>query len=348
MPIDNCLLEIKSISQHYSKDNVIDGMSLCLKKGEIGCLLGPSGCGKTTILRCIAGFENITDGHIRIDGDVISSSTYHKPVEHRNIGMVFQDYALFPHLNIKDNIAFGLKNKNNEEIKERIEEVLTLVDLNDFQNMFPHEISGGQQQRVALARALAPKPQLLLLDEPFSNLDISLRERLCMELRDILKKEGMTALLITHDQNEAFMIADVVGVMDSGQVKQWDSPYNIYHEPINRHIAEFIGDGAFISGTVIDNSRVKTEAGIIRGKVEHGTIIGDKLQILLRPDDVVHNDNSSLQAKIIKKSFRGAQILYNLELSNGEEILSLAPSHHNHDIGDFFGYQIECDHIIAF
>ena len=230
--MNTLLLEVAKIRQSYSKKTVVNNLSFGLNKGVIGCLLGPSGCGKTTVLRCIAGFEPIGEGEILLNGVRVSSSGFLLQPEQRHIGMVFQDYALFPHLTVISNVIFGLHYMSRTERSERAAEMLEIVGLKDVANSYPHELSGGQQQRVALARALAPKPDLLLLDEPFSNLDVNLRERLSLEVREILKSQGTTAILVTHDQNEAFAIADEIGVMQHGEIIQWDSAYNLYHRPV--------------------------------------------------------------------------------------------------------------------
>ena len=219
---------------------VVTELNLGLKKGHIGCLLGASGCGKTTILRAIAGFEPLRDGHIRLGDDVLSTPQQQTEPQDRQVGMMFQDYALFPHLDVERNIGFGLRRWDKSLRRQRIDEMLAVVGLEDARHRFPHELSGGQQQRVALARALAPEPKLLLLDEPFSNLDVDTRERLAFEVRDILKKTGHTALLVTHNQAEAFAIADRIGVMSNGSLLQWDTPYALHQRPATPFVADFI------------------------------------------------------------------------------------------------------------
>lgn len=238
------LLEIDRLSLAYDTPAglkpVVQDLTLGLPTGHIGCLLGESGCGKTTVLRAIAGFEPVRAGRILLDGAIISSATEQVPPELRRVGMMFQDYALFPHLSVALNVAFGLRKLPRAERARRVEEMLELVGLAHAANSYPHEISGGQQQRVALARALAPSPDLLLLDEPFSNLDVDTRERLAFEVRDILKTTGHTAILVTHNQAEAFAIADRIGVMAKGSIAQWDTPYNLHHHPANDFVRDFI------------------------------------------------------------------------------------------------------------
>lgn len=226
---------------------VVQDLNLELDQGHIGCLLGSSGCGKTTVLRAIAGFEPLRSGSILLGDQCISTTTCSVEPERRNVGMMFQDYALFPHLTVAKNVGFGLRKLDKKTRRERVDELLELVGLIDFANRYPHEMSGGQQQRVALARALAPKPDLLLLDEPFSNLDVDTRERLAFEVREILQKTGLTAILVTHNQAEAFAIADRIGVMREGEIVQWDTAYGLHHNPVNEFVADFIRREALLN-----------------------------------------------------------------------------------------------------
>jgi iron(III) transport system ATP-binding protein len=326
----------------------VNGLSLRLAKGSIGCLLGPSGCGKTTALRAIAGFEPVDAGTIRAHGRVLSKPGFTESPEQRRIGMVFQDYALFPHLNVRDNIAFGLHRMAGAARDKRAREMLDAVGLAEYEHQFPHQLSGGQQQRVALARALAPEPELVLLDEPFSSLDVELRERLSAEVRTLLKNLNATALLVTHDQQEAFSVADLIGVMREGRLEQWDSPYELYHRPATRFVADFVGQGVFVRGEVIDLQTVRTEIGIIRANGHAHLNPGQPVDLLLRPDDVIHDDASELRAEVRQRAFRGAEFLYTLKMPSGTELLSLVPSHHNHSIGEHIGIRIEPDHVVAF
>ncbi|HOP91570.1 MAG TPA: ABC transporter ATP-binding protein, partial [Ottowia sp.] len=229
-------LQIDQVEVRYpgAARAAVQGASLGLRAGDIGVLIGPSGCGKTTLLRAVAGLEHVSSGEIRLASELVSSARVDVPPEQRRIGMVFQDYALFPHLDVARNVGFGLRHLNAADRASRVAQVLALVDLAGSEQRFPHELSGGQQQRVALARAMAPAPRLLLLDEPFSNLDVDLRERLAHELRGILKKAGATALFVTHDQLEAFAIGDQIGVMHDGRLHQWDDAYSLYHRPATR------------------------------------------------------------------------------------------------------------------
>ena len=349
------LLEVDRVSHAYGKQVVVRDLSFSLAQGEIACLLGSSGCGKTTMLRLIAGFEMPATGSIRLNGATIAGEKINMPAEARRIGMVFQDYALFPHLSIADNIGFGLHEKSAQARRQRIEELLDLIGLANRGGRYPHELSGGQQQRVALARALAPQPHLLLLDEPFSNLDVELRERLSLEIREILKRAGMAAILVTHDQNEAFVMADMVGIMREGRIEQWDTPYNLYHRPATRHVADFIGQGVFLPGEVMSRQVVEVELGRLDSDVPMDCASscaecqrGCRLDVLLRPDDVIHDDASEVKAEVVGKAFRGAEFLYTLRLPSGAQVLSLVPSHHNHAIGEKIGIRLDVDHVVTF
>jgi len=350
-------LELDGVTRRFGERKAVDELSLGLPRGSIGCLLGPSGCGKTTALRCVAGFEPVDAGVIRAHGRVLSTPQIHTPPEDREIGMVFQDYALFPHLTVLENVAFGLHKRARAARLRRAEEILATVGLAEYRTHHPHQLSGGQQQRVALARALAPEPAIVLLDEPFSSLDIELRERLGDEVRGLLKSQNTTALLVTHDQQEAFAVADIVGVMRAGRLEQWDSPYQLYHRPRTRFVADFIGQGVFIAGEVVAPLTYQTELGLLRaccanghgGSSGHGEVKrGAKVELLLRPDDVIHDDASTLRARVCQRAFRGAAFLYTLRLDSGTHVLSLVPSHHDHAVGEHIGIRIEPDHVVAF
>ncbi len=340
------LLEIDHVSHRYGANVVVRDISFALERGTIGCLLGPSGCGKTTLLRGIAGFEPVSSGSIRLGGQTVSSLSINVPPELRRVGMVFQDYALFPHLTCGRNVGFGLRHLPRAERKRRVAEMLELVGLSRAENIYPSELSGGQQQRVALARALAPSPELLLLDEPFSNLDVELRERLCGEVRDILKRSNSTAVIVTHDHHEAFAIADEIGIIAEGVLQQWSTPYDLYHEPANRFVADFVGQGTLLPGSILSPIRLEVELGILDGVYEYAP--GTAVDVLLRPDDIVHDDDSPRVAEVVAKAFRGADFLYTLRLPSGKEVLSLVPSHHDHPIGSMIGIRLRVDHVIVF
>ncbi|HVK95182.1 MAG TPA: ABC transporter ATP-binding protein [Noviherbaspirillum sp.] len=351
-------LQVDSIRVGYAHgrhiQEIVHGLSFALARGEIGCLLGPSGCGKTTVLRAIAGFESLLDGRITLGGRELSHKSYTAPPESRQVGVVFQDYALFPHLSVWDNIGFGLRKLTLTERKARVDKLLSMVGLTSHARQFPHELSGGQQQRVALARALAPQPDLLLLDEPFSNLDVDLRERLALEVRAILKELNTTAVLVTHDQHEAFAIADHIGVMQDGAILQWDRAYDLYHRPCNRFVADFIGQGVFTPGVIDRESQVvNIELGSLPlwqgvGTCSTADKDGAQVDVLLRADDVIHDDASPLQAEVVRKAFRGAEFLYTLKLPSGQKLLALVPSHHDHATGEKIGIRLGADHVVTF
>jgi len=340
------LLSLRDIVCGFHEHKVVQNLHLHLNVGDIGCLLGPSGCGKTTTLRAIAGFEPVLEGEIQLADEVISRAGFTLAPEKRRIGMVFQDYALFPHLSVAENIAFGIR-KHPE--RERITaELLDMVKLAHLGKRYPHELSGGQQQRVALARALAPEPRLLLLDEPFSNLDGELRRRLSHEVRDILKARGTSAILVTHDQEEAFAVSDHVGVFHEGRLQQWDTPYNLYHEPLTPFVASFIGQGYFIRGQLIAPDSVQTELGMIRGNRAYTWPTGSAVDVLLRPDDIVYAPDSTQKAVIVGKTFLGAATLYRLQLPTGSQLESIFPSHADHLPGEEVGIRVAADHLVAF
>jgi len=349
-------LEVSQLDVRYAgrAQAAVQGVSLSLNAGDIGVLIGPSGCGKTTLLRAVAGLEPVAGGQIRLTQKVVSSATVSVPPEERRIGMVFQDYALFPHLSVGRNVAFGIHRLSKTDQAARVAEVLELVGLAGSENRFPHELSGGQQQRVALARALAPRPQLMLLDEPFSNLDVDLRERLAHEVRGILKAAGATALFVTHDQLEAFAIGDVIGVMHEGQLHQWDDAYTLYHRPATRFVADFIGHGVFAPATLVqrgDNVIAQTPLGELTDLEEcplPGSYAGGECDVLLRADDVVHDDAAPVQAQILRKSFRGSEFLYTLRLASGHTVLAHVPSHHDHALGEWIGIRAQVDHVVTF
>jgi len=341
-------LEVENLQAGYDDLRVLNEVSFSLQPGQIGCMLGPSGCGKTTVLRAIAGFEPAWNGRILIDDIEVSSRQRNLPPEQRNIGMVFQDFALFPHLRVEDNVRFGLRGMPRREQQSRIQEMLAMVGMLAYARAYPHQLSGGQQQRIALARALAPAPGILLLDEPFSNMDVDLREQLAREVRNILKQENNTAILVTHDQHEAFAMADQICVMNEGSILQQGSGYDLYHRPANRFVADFIGQGVIIPATVEGPTTVKTDLGLIRGRQKIDAESGTIVDVLIRPDDIVHDDESTESAIVVEKAFRGADFLYFLRLDSGIEVMCLAPSHHNHKINERIGIRLNVDHLVTY
>jgi iron(III) transport system ATP-binding protein len=334
----------------------VDSVSLRLRAGEIGVLIGPSGCGKTSLLRAIAGLERLAQGRIAIRGEPLADAArgLHTAPEARRIGMVFQDYALFPHLSVARNVAFGIAGLPRAAREKRVREVLDLVGLADAAERAPHQLSGGQQQRVALARALAPEPRLLLLDEPFSSLDIDLRERLAQELRAILNASATTALFVSHDQLEAFAVGDKIGVMRNGRLLQWDDAYTLYHRPACRFVASFIGHGVFTPAQIVASAAgpvVRTALGDLVDAAEcplPEAYPGGLCDVLLRADDIVHDDTAPVLACIERKAFRGAEFLYTLRLPSGECLQAQVPSHHDHHLGEWIGIRPEVDHVVTF
>jgi len=341
------ILDIKNLRHSYGEHEVVKGLSLGLAEKSIGCLLGESGCGKTTVLRAIAGFEKIAGGKIYIDGRPVSTPAKTLEPHERGVGMVFQDYALFPHLTVEQNIAFGISKLKNGQKRQRIGEVLDLVGLASSKGKYPHELSGGQQQRVAIARALAPRPALLLLDEPFSNLDVTLRERLSIEVREIIKAYGATALLVTHNQAEAFSFADEVGVMREGVLEQWAKPFDLYHEPSTKYVAKFVGEGSFIKGVKNSEGNIDSILGTME---QHGHLASkaDEVALLIRPEDVIHEEGSPTKGKILSRTFRGSSLLYKLALENGETVEALVPSRCIHELGEEIGIRASVEHTITF
>ncbi len=326
----------------------MDHVSFTLKQGEIGCLLGPSGSGKTTLLRAIAGFLPICHGSVSMRGEIVDDCSSCVSPDKRRIGMMFQDLALFPHLTVSENIAFGIRRQGRKKVQDRVDELLSIVNLQELKTSYPHQLSGGQQQRVALMRAMAPRPDLILLDEPFSSQDTELRVQLVQEVRDILNKDNVTALLVTHDQHEAFAIADIIGVLNRGRLAQWDTAYNLYHTPADRFVADFVGEGVFVCGNILDEKTVQTELGNVTGELATELPRGTQIDLLVRPDDIIHDDYSTFRGTVLKKSFRGAGHLYTLRMPGGTNVMCLAPSHHDHQIGENIGVRLRLDHLVAF
>lgn len=350
-------LELIDLSVAIGDRTIVEALDMELESGQIGCLLGPSGCGKTTLLRGIAGFETTTRGEVRLEGICVSRPGYAMPVEARQVGMVFQDFALFPHLSVRDNIGFGLSatamgssaRRMRERAKQRVEEVASLLDILALLDEYPHRLSGGQQQRVAVARAIAPRPHILLLDEPFASLDVELRESIARDIRKVLKEEGITTILVTHNQFEAFAMADEIGVMRNGRLLQWDTASNLYHRPVSPSVADFVGEGRFIPGKAIDQRRIQTELGIASARQPHNAAPDSPVSVLVRPDDVQCDiGETSVVSRVVERAFRGASYLYTLELPSGHHVLCLAAGHQDYEIGEQVGLALVVDGLIAF
>lgn len=354
MPLDaDRSLDVQAVSVAYTKEtNIVSNASFHLKAGQPAALLGPSGCGKTTLLRAIAGLEPLTSGTISLFGKTLSSVHSKVLPEHRETGMVFQDFALFPHLNVAENIGFGISKAKNKD--KRVEELLALVELTGLQHRYPRELSGGQQQRVALARALAPAPKLILLDEPFSSLDIRLRRQLAAEVKTILAKAGVTALLVTHDHEEAFAFAEYIGVVNQGCIEQWDTPWNLYHLPKTPFVASFVGKGQLINGIVNDKGQISTGLGNLTAEEKVGGATSGNVKVLIRPDDLIIDEHGPLKGKVVNTNFSGPNIRYEVSVL-GEAGLTLetplecqAPSHALYEIGDILPLRLNVPHVVAY
>ena len=321
------LLTLEHVTKRFEAGGApaVDDLSLAVERGRILALLGPSGCGKTTTLRLIAGFETPDAGRITIAGRIVADARdgAHVEPEARGVGIVFQDYALFPHLTVGENVAFGLPRAAREARQERVGQILDLVGLAELTDRYPHELSGGQQQRVAVARALAPAPAVILLDEPFSNLDADLRSQMRDEVEKILRSTGTTAVFVTHDQEEAFTIADQVGVLDRGRLEQLGPPETIYHHPATPFVAEFVGAADFLPG-IVTSAGIVTEIGVFGNVEPHEP--GEKVRVMIRPDDVTFVPDPQGEAVILRRSFRGSENLYSLGLPSGHRVHSSQPS----------------------
>ncbi|MFW6068144.1 MAG: ABC transporter ATP-binding protein [Chloroflexota bacterium] len=311
------MVRCHQLTKSFGDALVVDEVSFTVPTGQILALLGPSGCGKTTTLRLIAGFERLDNGWVEIAGKTVADEQTHMAPEKRRVGMVFQDYAIFPHLSVAENIAFGLNRA--PDAAERTEAMLDLVGLLGIGEQMPHELSGGQQQRVALARALALEPAVLLLDEPFSNLDTSLRTQVRAEVRELLKRTWATAIFVTHDQEEAMFIGDRVAVMNKGRIEQIGVPEDVFHRPATRFVAEFMGDSDFIEGQVVDGG-VETALGAIRQNV--GLPSGTRVDVLVRPDDVTIVASGEGNARVRARQFVGIANVYHLVLDDGSTVRS--------------------------
>ena len=344
-------LTLEGIAQRVGAATHLYALDLTLVPRAVTVLLGATQAGKTTLKRVMAGLDAPSAGRVVADGRDVTGM----PVRERNVAMVYQQFINYPSMTVFDNIASPLKLRREQGIEARVQELAAKLHIEPFLKRLPAELSGGQQQRVALARALAPQPRLLLLDEPFSNLDVELREQLAGDVRSILKASGTAAVFVTHDQNEAFAMADQVAVMHGGRIEQLASAWELYHRPNSRFVADFIGQGVFVTGRLLDSQRLQLEIGEVASPVpirfaDSGAACatGSALQVLLRPDDVLHDDASPVRARVVHKAFRGPQILYTLALDGGDRVLAMVPSHHNHALNEPIGIRLEMDHVIAF
>ncbi len=341
------LIELSHVSLTYpnAAAPALYDLSLDVAEGATLSILGPSGCGKTTVLRAIAGFEHPQAGEIRIAGRLVCNGKHCVPPEERGVGMVFQDYALFPHLTVAQNVAFGLRRLEPQAAARMVATTLDLVGLTDLKDRYPHELSGGQQQRVAIARALAPKPVVLLLDEPFSNLDPDMRGQMREEVQEILRRTGITAVLVTHDHDEAFAMADRIAVLNSGRLEQVDNPESIYHTPSTPFVANFVGQADFLLGRV-ENGKIQTEAGVFDNVAGHPS--GTAVEIMIRPDDVHITPAAPGTAQIAGRQFRGSENLYTVLLPSGQHLHSSETSTTVYPIGTSVDLKIAATHIVTF
>jgi iron(III) transport system ATP-binding protein len=323
----------------------VSDISFSVQHGEVLCLLGPSGCGKTTILRAIAGFERIIGGTITLSGNLVSSPYLLVPTEQRHVGMVFQDYALFPHLRVSHNVAFGLRHVPRAQRRAVVADLLKLTGLTGLERRYPHELSGGQQQRVALARALATQPVLLLLDEPFSNLDPDMASRMRQDLHDLLRRTKTTAILVTHDHDEAFAMADRIAVLNHGRLEQVDAPETIYHMPSTPFVADFVGQADFLPGVVIQE-RVSTEIGEFPN-VER-LPDGARIIVMIRPDDLHILPDKAGSAHVVARQFKGSENLYTLQLPSGQILHSSEASMKIYPVGTAVSLQVVAGHTVLF
>ncbi|MFB6070219.1 MAG: ABC transporter ATP-binding protein [Halanaeroarchaeum sp.] len=348
--VDQSVLRLDGVSKEFGDEIAVRDVSLAVTDGELLTLLGPSGCGKTTTLRLLAGLETPTKGTIEIDGDAVATPDSVVPPEERSIGMVFQDFALFPHLTVAENVAFGLTEVDEETERRRVRELLDLVGLTGMESRTPDQLSGGQGQRVALARSLAPEPEILLLDEPFSNLDVRLRVEMREEVRRILKEAGVTAISVTHDQEEALTISDRVGVMHDGELSQIGDPGSVFQRPESRFVASFLGQAGFLSGAVVGDV-VQTVIGEIDRSVLEGlddAYVGADVDVLVRPDDLrIRDPADEGLGEIVRRQYTGPSFIYHVELDNGDEVRCL----HNHDdvfeVGERVDVDLVADHGLA-
>jgi len=340
------ILELRSVSCAYDPSRpAIKDISFSIREGEILCLLGPSGCGKTTVLRAIAGFEPVRSGQIFLSDRLVSSSTETVPTEERRVGMVFQEYALFPHLRVADNIAFGLHHLRRAEQTCRVQEMLRLTGLEGLERRYPHELSGGQQQRVALSRALVQNPVLLLLDEPFSNLDPDMASRMRQDLHSLLRRTKTTTILVTHDHEEAFAMADRIAVLNRGEIEQLEAPELIYHLPATRFVADFVGQADFVTGEV-RQGLAHTELGEFPNTI--GSDEGSHVMVMIRPDDIHLVPNKSADSRIVARQFRGSENLYTVQLPSGQVVHSSESSTSVYHEGTAVELRVSATHTVLF
>ncbi len=332
-------LNVNNVTIRFADYKVIQHVNFELKAGRIGCLLGPSGCGKTTMLRAIAGFQSVNEGSITLGERLVADSGFTMPPQSRRVGMVFQDFALYPHLTVEKNVAFGLNKWSKKDKAARVDELLKLVKLESMRNRYPHELSGGQQQRVALIRAMAPKPDILLMDEPFSSMDTELRQSLAWELRSILKQDNATAILVTHDQSEAFAMADDIGVMENSRLVQWATAKELYFAPKTAFVAKFIGQSVMLEASHKEHGLLDTPLG--EAHADYMTSVTQQALVQIRPQDVVIDAESDIKATVVSRLYLGAEYLYTLKLSDGQTVLCMAPGFSSYGDNEQVGIRLK-------
>ena len=349
----NNFFEIENVSFAAGGKNKVNNLSLKIEnEGEIVCLLGPSGIGKTTILRTIAGLEKINKGKINLKGRTISSENIHIEPENRNIALSFQENSLFPHYNIEKNINLG-SDRVKDDKKIQTKEVINFLNLNKILNKFPHEISAGEAQRASLARSLVSQPDLLMLDEPLSNVDQSFKEEIQVELKQILTNSKITTIIVTHDSYEAFYLGSKCGIILDGELKQYDDPYNVYHLPNSVEVVNFLNRGILIPAEVTSPKSLENEdLGTITGNFARPFPIGSKVKLLIQPEDLQHDDASNLKLEVVDRKFRGSNFIYTLKTLSNKLIPVFVHSHHihQHEVDEKFGIKrpIHIDHIVCF
>ena len=349
----NNYFEIDNVSFAAGGNNKVNNVSLSIEnEGDIVCLLGPSGIGKTTILRTIAGLEKIKQGTIKLKGKTISSSNTHVEPENRNVALSFQENSLFPHYNIEKNINLGSERvKDDKKILSK--DIINFLNLNKILNKFPHEISAGEAQRASLARSLVSQPDLLMLDEPLSNVDQSFKEEIQVELKQILTNSKITTIIVTHDSYEAFYLGTKCGIILDGQLKQYDDPYNVYHLPNSEEVVNFLNRGILIPAEVTSPKSLENEdLGTITGNFARPFPIGSKVKLLIQPEDLEHDDSSNLKLEVVDRKFRGSNFIYTLKTISNKLIPVFVHSHHihQHEVDEKFGIKrpIHIDHIVCF
>ena len=349
----NNFFEIANVSFAAGGKNKVNNVSLKIEnEGEIVCLLGPSGIGKTTILRTIAGLEKINKGKINLKGRTLSSQNVHIEPENRNIALSFQENSLFPHYNIEKNINLG-SDRVKDDKKIQTKEVINFLNLNKILNKFPHEISAGEAQRASLARSLVSQPDLLMLDEPLSNVDQSFKEEIQVELKQILTNSKITTIIVTHDSYEAFYLGSKCGIILDGELKQYDDPYNVYHLPNSVEVVNFLNRGILIPAEVTSPKSLENEdLGTITGNFARPFPIGSKVKLLIQPEDLQHDDASNLKLEVVDRKFRGSNFIYTLKTMSNKLIPVFVHSHHihQHEVDEKFGIKrpIHIDHIVCF